>query len=196
MKGLVEWFTRNPVAANLLMLLLLVGGALTVPSIKQEVFPEFSAEIVTVSVVYPGAAPEEVEEAICVKIEEEIHGLDGIKRVTSSASEGVGSVTIEVLPGYDTRRVLDDVKTRVDAIDTFPDDAEQPVIQESDPPHAGAVSWPSRGRPTSWRCKRLAERVRDDLAALPDISQVELAAVRPYEISHRGLRAGALRATA
>ena len=89
MKGLIDWFIDNKVAANLLMLFILVGGSITVIGMKQEVFPNVDPDMITVSVIYPGATPEEIEEGICIKIEEEVEGLDGVKRVTSSASENV-----------------------------------------------------------------------------------------------------------
>ena len=130
MKRAVAWFAENSVAANLLMVLILAGGLLMVPSLKMELFPELSADLITISVVYPGAAPEEVEEAVCVRIEEEIQGLEGIKRVKSTASENVGAITVELLTGMDTRKLLDDIKSRIDAIDTFPDEVEKPVVQE------------------------------------------------------------------
>ena len=127
MRAAIEWFARNTVAANLLMILIMGGGIFLIPSIRMEVFPEFSADIINVSMIYRGAAPEEVEEAICVRIEEAVQGLDGIKRLTSTASENSGSVIIEVEPGADLRKVLDDVKARVDAITTFPAETEKPV---------------------------------------------------------------------
>ena len=130
MNRAINWFVHNPVAANLLMILLLVGGALMVLSIRQEIFPEFSTDTITISVPYLGAAPEEVEEAVCVRIEEQIQGINGIKKITSKASEGSGSITIELLEGADIRTVLDEVKARVDAIETFPEEIESPVIQE------------------------------------------------------------------
>jgi len=117
----IEWFARNPVAANLLMLIILVGGGITVFSIRQEVFPEFSTDTITVTVPYLGAAPEEVEEGVCIRIEEQIQGINGIKKITSKSSEGSGAVTIELLEGADIRTVLDEVKARVDAIETFPE---------------------------------------------------------------------------
>jgi multidrug efflux pump subunit AcrB len=120
MNRVIAWFVDNGIAANLLMVLILGAGALSVVQIKKEVFPEVSMDMIQVSVEYLGAAPEEVEEAVCVRIEEKIQGLDGIKRITSVATENFGTVNVEVLLGYEVSRVLDDIKARVDAIDTFP----------------------------------------------------------------------------
>ena len=130
MKRALAWFAENTVAANLLMIMILAGGLLTMRHLKMEIFPEISSGFVSVSVEYLGASPEEVEEAICVRIEEEVQDVDGVKRLTSTASEGLGVVNLEMHHDADSRKVLDDVKSRVDAIDTFPEEAEKPIIQE------------------------------------------------------------------
>jgi len=181
-KGVVAWFTRNPVAANLVMVMVIVTGGLSATVIKMEMFPEFSMETISVRVVYPGAAPEEVEEGICIPIEEEVHGIEGIKKITSTASEGVGSVSIEVRSGQDPRIILDDVKTRVDAIDTFPEESEKPVIEEI-LMRRQVINVAVFGEADETVLKSIGERVRDDINALDGISQVELANARPYEIS-------------
>jgi multidrug efflux pump subunit AcrB len=182
-RGLIAWFTRNTVAANLLMWLIVVAGALTLLfGVKVEIFPEMQVQTITVGVEYPGAAPDEVERGICSPIEEAVSGLTGVKRVTSTATENAGAVSIEVMADFDIRRVLDDVKNRVDAITTFPEQAEKPVVQEV--VLRRQVIWIAVAGDAEERVlKRVAEQVRDDLLALPEITQVELANVRPYEIS-------------
>ena len=182
MKGLVDWFARNAVASNLVMISLLLGGAFSLTTMKMELFPEFSLDRVNVQVAYPGAAPEEVEEAICVKIEEEVHAIDGIKKITSTAVENMGTVSIEVEAAADPRRVLDDVKARVDSIDTFPDGAEKPVILEV-LMRTQVINVAVYGDATEHQLKSLGTKVRDDINALDGVSQVELVNVRPYEIS-------------
>ncbi len=182
MHGITAWFARNGVVANLLMFLIIALGLMTVTGLKLEVFPEISVDMITVSVEYRGAAPEEVEEGVCVRVEEAVQDLDGIKKLTSSASEGMGTVTIEVETGYDTREVLDDVKSRVDAIDTFPEETEQPVIQEVTN-RFQVINVSIAGDTDELTLKRLGERVRDELTLLPEITQVELQNARPYEIS-------------
>lgn len=182
MNRVLAWWVRNGVAANLLVLVICVGGLLTMGQIKREVFPEFSSDLISVAVEYPGAAPEEVEEAICVRIEEAVQSLDGVKKITSSANENAGAVTIELLPGANAREVLDEVKARVDAIDTFPAEAEKPVITEVTL-RRQVLNIAISGRADEATLKRLGERVRDEVSALPGITQVELANVRPYEIS-------------
>jgi len=180
--GLLAWFASNSVAANLLLLLIAVGGLITVAAIPREVFPEIDIDVITVTVAYPGAAPEETEEAICVRIEEQLHGVDGIDRLRSSGIEGVGLVTVELQAGADPRRVLDDIKARVDAIDTFPEEAEKPVIQQL-VYRQNVLAVAVAGDADEGTLKSIGQRVRDDIAALPGITHADLTLARDYEIS-------------
>lgn len=182
MKQLVAWFAKNHVAANLLMLVIIFAGLITIPGIKKEIFPEYSTDLVSISVEYLGAAPEEVEEGVCVRIEEAIYGLDGIKKITSTASENVGSVLVELLDDADMSRVLEDIKTRVDGIDTFPEEAEEPVVQEVLARNQ-VLNVAVSGDTDERTLKVLGERLRDEISSLPGITQVFLTSVRPYEIS-------------
>ena len=182
MNRILEWFIRNPVAANLIVILILAGGLLTMSGIKQEVFPEIASDLINISVPYLGAAPEEVEEGVCIPIEEEVQSLEGIKRISSRASEGIGTVTLELTPGTDVRRLLDDVKARVDAIDTFPDETEKPVVQEL-LNRRQVINLAISGQTDEKTLKVLSEQIRDDILLLPGITQAEAASVRPYEIS-------------
>ena len=130
MRRIVSWFAENLVAANLLMIFLILAGAVSALTMKVEVFPEFSLDRISVTTEYPGASPAEVEEAIIRRIEENVAGLAGIKRIDSSAREGFGTVVIEVMKGWDLKQLLDEVKAEVDRITTFPNEAEKPVIRE------------------------------------------------------------------
>ena len=181
-KGIVSWFARNGVAANLLMIIIIVSGALTIPFLKKEIFPEYAVDIVTVQVEYLGAAPEEVEEGVCVRVEEAIQDLNGIKQIRATAAEGIGSVTVEVIPGYDTRKLLEDVKARVDAIDTFPSETEKPTVQEITN-RFQVVNVSVSGDADAVTLKRLGEQVRDEIMDLPGVTQAELVNAPPYEIS-------------
>ncbi len=174
MKALIAWFARNHVVANLLLGVIVAAGAITLGDLKQEIFPEFSLDTITISTDYRGAAPTEVEEAVCIRIEEAVQGVDGIKKMTSTAREGAGSVLLEVMSEYDIRRVLDDVKSRVDAIDTFPEDVEKPIVQEITS-RFQVINVAISGDADLTVLKRLAEQTRDELTALPEISQVDLA---------------------
>ena len=126
----VRYMAKNRVAANLLMLFFVAGGILATRALTVEVFPEIDLDRVSVSVAYPGASPAEVEEGICEPIEEAVQGVDGIRRVLSTANEGVGSVIIEMIESADDDDVLQDVKSAVDRIVTFPNEAERPVVSK------------------------------------------------------------------
>lgn len=182
MKGLIAWFAQNGVVANLLMITVVMAGAITLPDLKKEVFPEFAVGVISVSVSYRGAAPEEVEEAVCIRVEEALQGLEGIDRVLSTANEGMGSVRIEIESGYDSRMLLDEVKARVDAIDTFPEETEKPVIEEARIRNQ-VIFVSISGDADELTLKRLGEQVRDELLLLPELSQVELRNARLYEVS-------------
>lgn len=182
MNSLISWFARNGVVANLLMIVLIGAGLLGIVTVKKEVFPEISVDMISVSVAYRGAAPQEVESGVLLRVEEAVQGIDGVDRVISTANEGMGSVTIEVETGYDIREVLDDVKSAVDAIDTFPEETEQPVIKEITN-RMQVINLSVSGDTDELTLKKLGERVRDDLLALPEITQADLKSARPYEIA-------------
>jgi len=180
--GSIRWFIDNPVAANLLMILLLIGGALAIPALNKQFFPEIEINSVSVSMVYPGASPREVEEQICARIEEAVHDLRGIKEIRSVAQQGLGTVLIEAAQGYDTSQLTAEIKTRVDAINTFPGDAERPVVVENAYRHLMAVV-NIAGDISERELKILGERLRDDLSSEPYVSIVELRDPRPYEVA-------------
>ena len=182
MKGLISWFARNSVVANLLLFVIAFGGFLTLSDLKQEVFPEIDLETIIISADYRGAAPEEVEEAVCLRIEEAIQAIEGIKKITSTANEGAGRVTAEVSLGYDVRAVLDEIKTQVDAIDTFPDEVEMPIVQEVDTRYQ-VINVSISADADLAILTKLGERTRDELVNLPEITHADLLSVPPYEIS-------------
>jgi multidrug efflux pump subunit AcrB len=182
MTRIIAWFASNHVAANLLMAVLVLGGLLAIPSILLKAFPDVDVDMIRVSVEYRGAAPEEAEEGICIRIEEEIEGVDGIDTVRSTAREGSCTVTVELLSGADVGLALDDVKARVDAIDTFPIEAEQPTITKITP-RRSAIELVLSGETSEHDLKRVGERVRDEIATLPGVTQVDLTGTRPYEVS-------------
>ncbi|MCB1644369.1 MAG: efflux RND transporter permease subunit, partial [Pseudomonadales bacterium] len=178
----IEWFVDNPVAANLMMFIFLVGGAFSLMTMHKEEFPNIQPGIVQVTVPYLGAAPEEVEQAVCVRIEEAIDGTDGMDKVRSTAAEGICIVTIELDTESDYSAVLNDIKSKVDGINTFPRETEKPsvaMMQFRGQTIVVALS----GNTDEATLKRLAEGIRDDIADLDDVSQVSVNYVRPYEIS-------------
>lgn len=182
MNALIEAMARNPVAANLLMLLLLASGLTSALSITQKVFPEFSLGIVEVQVSYPGATPSEVDQAIVQRVEQQIQGIEGIAQITSTAAENVAVVQVELQRGQDISRRLDEIKAEVDRITSFPEEADQPEVRELTNRQrvAEIVVF---GQAPERTLKELAYRIKDDLVALPAISFAEVTGVRDYEIS-------------
>ncbi len=182
MKYLIDWFGHNPVAANLLMWILIVGGLLSLPRIHQEEFPNIEVDAVSITVPYLGAAPTEVESGVCIRIEEAIQGTEGIDKISSSASEGMCNVTAELVEGVDKTKLSNDIKSKVDAIDSFPAETEKPVTAEISY-SATVLQVAMYGDADERTLKLLGQQLRDDLVALPETSQVDLLFARPYEIS-------------
>jgi multidrug efflux pump subunit AcrB len=181
-KRAIAWFAENHVAANLLMMLVIVGGVTGIFMVQQKTFPDIEVEMIQVGVVYPGAAPEDAEEGICVRIEEEIQSIEGIERITSTATEGACGVTAELISGYPVDRALSEIKNAVDSIDTFPDEAKKPLISHISP-RRNVMQIALSGAASERTLKVLGERTRDEIAALPGVTQVEVSSARDYEIS-------------
>ena len=181
-RGPVAYMARNGVAANLLMFFILVAGFFALRSLVQEVFPEVSLDRIRITVPYPGATPDEVEESIILKIEEQIEGIDGVKRIRSTAAEGRGSVVVELNLGEDLSRALDDVKAQIDRIQTFPAGAERPEVTEVTS-RQSVIRIALYGDVSERNLKEVAYRTEDALADLPEVSYVETTGVRDYEIS-------------
>lgn len=182
MNGAISWFANNHVAANLLLGLIVIAGLLALPGMPQKSFPDIDINVISVTVPYLGAAPEEVEQGVCIRIEEELDGIEGIKEIRSTANEGMCSVQVELFEDTDISRSLDDIKNRVDAINTFPEETEKPIITLVTRKRSVmdiAITGPTDER----TLKVLGQQVRDDIAALPNVTQVVLSNTRPYEIS-------------
>ena len=205
MRNVIRWFSCNHVAANFLMLAVLLAGFYTWFQLRKEIFPEVSIDAVSIGVPYPNASPEDVEEGVVIPIEEAIADLNGIREINSLAAENMGVVTVMVENGYEVREIMDDIKVRVDAIDNFAEEAERPVLEElllTSQVLSIAVS----GDVDERSLRGVAEDVRTGLLnfkpAKPrfdiadpvpfflsairketEITKVELAAVLPYEIS-------------
>ena len=180
-KGPIAWMAGHSVAANLLMLVLLVGGLIYAGQVKKEVFPDFELDYVTIRVPYPGASPEEVERGVILAVEEAVQGLDGIKEFTSAANEGVGSVTVEMIEGKDIQRLAQDIQAEVDRITSFPDEAEEPKVTIAQR-RRYVVSMALYGAQPEKILRETAEQVRDRLLQSPHITQVDFSGVRDYEI--------------
>jgi multidrug efflux pump subunit AcrB len=194
-RGAIAWMAKNSVAANLLMVGLVVGGIAIGSNIKQEVFPEFDMDWVTISVPYPGASPTEVEQGIILAIEEAVRPIDGVKQVVSNSREGGGAVYVELLAGADAQEAIGDMKNAVDRIASFPEDAERPVIGMMSN-RREVISLALHGNHDKELLKVYAERLRDALLQHEEITQADITGLPDreiaVEISRASLRAHGL----
>lgn len=182
MKPIIAWFGNNHVAANLLMGLIILAGFISMPNMPMKPFPDIDLPLISITVPYLGAAPEEVEEGVCVRIEEQLEGIEGVKHIRSNASEGLCSVSVELFEDADESKALDSVKNRVDSIDTFPDETEKPITTLVEP-RRNVLDITLTGPKDERTLKELAEQIRDDITLLPGVTQADVRNTRPYELS-------------
>jgi len=180
-RGPLAWMAGNSVAANLMMLVLLVGGLILGIQIKQEVFPDFDLDYVIITASYPGASPEEVEQGIVLVIEEAVSGLDDVKEITSSAREGAGTVTVEMVSDGDLEKLAQDIKSEVDGITSFPEESEEPQVTIVSH-RRQVISVVLYGDQDDRVLREMAEQARDRFLQDPEITQVDLSGVRSLEI--------------
>ena len=169
MERIITWFVDNPVAANLMMLIFIAAGTISLRTLHQEQFPNVELDVVQIQVAYLGAAPVEVESAVCIRIEEAVEGTEGIKRMSTVAAEGMCSVTIELEADVDSTHALNDIKGKVDAISTFPRETEKPVISRM-AMRGRIIMVNLSGAADELTLKLLAETMRDDIAAMDGVS--------------------------
>jgi multidrug efflux pump subunit AcrB len=181
-KGPISWMARNPVASNLLMMALLISGLISAYQIKKEVFPEFTIDMVIVSVAYPGASPEEVERGVILAIEEQVRTLDGVKKVTSTASEGIASVVISLDTSANPNKALADVKNALDRITSFPDEIEEPEVSLP-AAQKEILTVVLYGELEEKALTQLAENFRDSMLQIAGVGSVNILGTRPYEIN-------------
>ncbi|WP_447968996.1 efflux RND transporter permease subunit [Nitrospira sp. M1] len=179
--GPLAWMVHNRVTPNLLMLLLLCGGLLMTTQIKQEVFPEFEQDTVTILVPFPGASPQEVEQGVILAIEEAVQNLDGIEEVLSTASEDQATVVVELLGNSDNQKIYQDIQQVIGRIITFPEDAEEPQFS-LDTHRREVLTLQLYGDVSEWDLREAAEQVRDRLLQEPEVTQIELLGARAFEI--------------
>ena len=181
-RGPIAYMAKNGTAVNVVMLVLLVGGLHAAFGLVQEVIPDVSLDRVQILVPYPGASPEEVEESIVRRVEEQIRGVEGLDRVTAIASEGLASVIAEFKAGTDINRALNEVKAEVDRIPTFPADAERPGVREITS-RQRFMRLLVHGDVPERTLKELAYGIEEGISALPQVSLASTSGTRPYEIS-------------
>ncbi|MEL6217459.1 MAG: efflux RND transporter permease subunit [Pseudomonadota bacterium] len=190
--GPIGWMARHGVAPNLLMLILVVGGLLLASRITQEVFPSYDTDTVSISVALPGATPAEVEQSVVLAIEEALGGIEGIDKLTATASEGSASVIAELDPGENRQRLYNDIAQEIDRITTFPEDAEEPQVRLV-VPRRQVIELQVYGAADPQSLRMAAEQVRGGLLLTDGISQVDINAERALEI-HVEIPQGVLRA--
>ena len=178
----IAWFTRNPVAANLLMCLLCISGIMSLLTVNQEEFPNIDPQVVSITVPYLGAAPAEVEQGVCIRVEEAIDGVEGIDSIQSSATEGACNVMVELDLDADPVAALNEIKSFVDGINSFPVETEKPIVSKLSL-NRQVVQVAVSGDTTERALKEVGQNLRDGIAALDGVSQVGLKYIRPYEIS-------------
>jgi len=180
-KGIIAWFAGNHVAANLLMLIIVLTGLYSVMTITKKAMPDIDLPLIQVRMAYPGAAPADVESGIIIQIEKAVQDVDGITRISAVATEGSAQVTLQLDESYDINEVLNDVKVRVDGILTFPVDAEPPLVMRT-MLRSDALRMEVHGDMDPVTQKELAQQIRDELLELPNVTSVTLSGDRPYEI--------------
>ena len=181
-EGALAWMANHAVAANLIMFACIVGGLLFMKTIRQEVFPDFQLDIVRITVAYPSASPEEIESGILLAVEDAISGVDGIEEIKSGAQEGLGMVNIEAINGTDVQQLLQEIEKEVDRITTFPEDAEEPQITILSQKRQ-VIEMVLYGDTEEKVLHELGEQFREQLLQQAEITQVELAGIKPLEIS-------------
>ncbi|MBW1649449.1 MAG: efflux RND transporter permease subunit [Deltaproteobacteria bacterium] len=182
MRAIGKWSIDNKVTVNLIMIFLIFTGLFTALNMRREILPQFQLDMIQIGVRYPGAAPEDVEKGICIKIEERIKGVEGVSRVLSTAYEGYGSVIVELENNFDIKKITDDIKTEIDSIETFPEESKEPVIVEI-ANREPAITVAVYGDVSEKLLRKTAEKIRDDLVNTPYISLASFVGVRDYEIS-------------
>ena len=183
-KGIVAWFVKNPVAANILMVSIIVFGLYAVyKRIPLETFPSFEQDVVNITVSYPGATPQEVEEGISIRIEDAIGDLPGIERIYSDSSESRALVRAEIRKEYDTTKLLNEIKTRIDGISSFPESAERPTVEQLIRTREVITVVVIQDNSDEISLRSYTEKIRDEIRSLPNITQVSMGGIRPWEIS-------------
>jgi multidrug efflux pump subunit AcrB len=187
MRPYIEWAVKNTPGVNMILLAVMAVGFGCFWMMRRETFPEFKLEVGLVTVIYPGASPEEVERGICQKVEEAVRAVDGIKQVVSIAREGGGFTVIEMKSTVkDPQKVINDIRSEVDRIPSFPLSSEKPLVQQitfREPAIRVAVIGPeSDQQDAEWKLREVAELIRDEILALPEVSQANVLGAKPFQI--------------
>ncbi len=182
MKTVINWFVNNIVAANLFMAMILISGYITLPKILMEIFPAPVLDIISISIPYPGASPEDIEKSICTKVEENIAGIESVKKIRSTSLENQGLIYVELLPGEEISKAKEEITTNINSITTFPDQAEKPIISEYKI-QSQVMQIAVSGNLNENSLTTISKRIQDEISILPDITLTTLAGIKSKEIS-------------
>ena len=188
MKKLIAYFIKYPIYANAIIIITVIAGVLSFIMMPKSFFPELSPNKIYISVSYPGASPEEIEEGITTRIEESLNGIEGVEEIMSVSSENMSRVTVEVYEGFDIDEVLQDVKNSVDAIYSFPEGAEKPTIQKQKSRGMGGMGnmvgyYALKGPDDLWLLKEKSDKIEKNLLNDDEISQIQVLGYAPIIIS-------------
>ncbi|MBT7167603.1 MAG: efflux RND transporter permease subunit, partial [Porticoccaceae bacterium] len=181
-KGLIGWFARNPVAANLIMVLVFFAGSLSLINISKEIFPRSETKIISIGAPYPGAAPVEVEKGVILPMESALEGLKGIKKITSAADRDYARIYLEIEANEDINEVMSQVENRIDSITNLPDDLEKPTVKRLER-NLWGMGVAVYGDMTKREKKVIGDEIYDELLALPEVKELQLWGAGTYEIS-------------
>ncbi|MBT4738480.1 MAG: efflux RND transporter permease subunit, partial [Flavobacteriales bacterium] len=188
MKKLIAYFIKYPIYANAVIIITAIAGILSLVMMPKSFFPELSPNKIYINVSYPGASPEEIEEGITTRIEESLNGIEGVEEIMSVSSENMSKVTVEVYEGFNIDEVLQDVKSSVDAIYSFPEGAEKPTIQKQKSRGMGGMGnmvgyYALKGPDDLWLLKGKSDKIEQDLLNDDQISQIQVLGYAPIIIS-------------
>ena len=180
--GLMAWFTKNPVAANLLMVFILFAGILSVGNLSKEMFPRGDNDSIEITAIYNGAAPIEVEKAVILPMEAALQGIKGIKEINANASRNVAYVRLEIEPGENINELMAVVENRIDSIVNLPDNLEKPTVKRMDN-YGWALGIAISGQMDERTRKEMGQQLYDEVIELPEVKRAQLWGVDDYEIS-------------
>ena len=180
-RGMISWFARNDVAANLLMLFILIAGLISLANINMHLLPDSDMPTISVDIIYPGASPEEVEQGVTIKVEEAINGIQGAGRITSSSTEGLSNINIEIGEDADPNQLIDDIRLAVDRLNTLPKQIERPVISRPKEDEL-IINLSLYGDVSEATLKNLAYDVQYEISALPEVARAQVSGDRPFEV--------------
>ena len=181
-KGLISWFARNPVAANLVMVLVFFAGTLSLLNMSKEIFPRTETRVISIGAPYPGAAPVEVEKGVILPMESALEGLQGIKKITSVADRDYARIYLEIEASEDINEVMSQVENRIDSITNLPDDLEKPTVKRVER-NLWGMGVAVYGDMTQLEKKIVGDEIYDELLALPEVKEIRLWGAGTYEIS-------------